>query len=298
MSGTQKRFKFVEVRSPSKRQLQLTRKCEAAARAHVTKEFHRNIRLQRVERLAAVQSSSGNVRHADASRAMKREESTGKADEDGDTNIKQEPDDFNSTILADLSPQSSVSSYRRDPFSSLPLDDSPPLQDLVLDFAANNTWPDTVPSRRNDLPVNPVIPAWMQSARDFPVVLNAFLYASSLQMSSVRGGRDISKDAALTRFHYYQKSIALVNKSIKELDGPPSDALIMAVCCLAVHGKANTEQLPEIHPQSPLARQQFLHVYGRIENDKKHLIGLIGLIARKGGVENMETYGMSETIAL
>jgi hypothetical protein len=323
-----KRFAFVSVREPSKRTLQTTRKTNAEARAHVTKEYHRSARLERVERYGTSVSPGPEISqsrggHSVGSRGAESRANIGRkrgkaagdqaftleeADEESDITSRQRLNSSSNIPVAlirsgsSIAIRSPVSSFRRDPFQCLPFSDTLALQDRILDFAQQNTWTETVvfPGRQ-DVSQNPVIPAWMAASREHPVVLNAFMYGAATQMSAIHREQESSREAEMTRLKYYQKTITLIGKHLRELDHhtPPFDALLMAVMIMMIHGRVPEQpQLPELHPESPLARQQFVHVYGRIEVDEKHLAGLLGLIERKQGIKNIRTYGMAECMAL
>jgi hypothetical protein len=133
---------------------------------------------------------------------------------------------------------------------------------------------------------------------EFPVVFHAFLYAAALHLLVAAGGRDDAEAAARLRYVHYLQAIKGVQEHIASLQGPPSDALIMAVTTLAVHGRPDERSPPICHPQSPLAEQQYLHVYGRIEMCLEHVPALKALIESKGGLEAITTYGMADTIQL
>ena len=294
------RYMFIECQTPDKAKLRNTRGSKSAARAHVTKEFHRKVRLKRRETFVSdVSTSSPPPARPKVEEVAIKEEAIEEDDED---TLEHIPARQRSPSVSDPVARSviqwNISQSRSDPFNQLPIQDMPPFLQRVLDHALVHTWPATVPARGSNALENPVNAAWLQASMQYPVVFHAFLYAASLQLLTACKGRELVKSGEMIRFDHYQKAIHLINKHITELDGPPPDALIMAVTTLAVHGSRAPEPGIECHPQSPLATQQYLHMYGQMLIAESHVSGLTELIQRKGGIENMETYGMADTIAL
>lgn len=290
---------FIECQTPDKAKLKHIRGSKSAARAHVTKEFHRKVRLKRRETFVSeVSASPPPASEPKAEEAAIKEEVV----EDAGDLLEQIPARQRSPSVSDPVARSviqwNISQSRKDPFNQLPIQDMPPFLQRVLDHALVHTWPATVPAKGSKALENPVNAAWLQASMQFPVVFHAFLYAASLQLLTACNGREMVKSGEMIRFDHYQKAIHLINKHITELDGPPPDALIMAVTTLAVHGSRAPSPGIECHPQSPLATQQYLHMYGQMLIEESHVSGLTGLIQRKGGIEGMETYGMADTIAL
>jgi len=132
----------------------------------------------------------------------------------------------------------------------------------------------------------------------WPVAFHAFTYATTLHLLCVHRGRELVKSAPLMRLHHKVEAIKLVNEQLRNLTGPPTDALIMSVAILAIHGSYDEFVYPEIHPTSPLATAQNLHVYGNMVNEEQHLQAIILLIMQKGGLESLELFGMADTMAL
>lgn len=291
---------FIECQTPDKAKLKNTRGSKSAARAHVTKEFHRKVRLKRRETFVSeVGTSPPPAAQPKVEEVSIKEEAV---EEDDDDTLEQIPARQRSPSVSDPVARSviqwNISQSRSDPFNQLPIQDMPPFLQRVLDHALLHTWPATVPAKGSNALENPVNAAWLQASMQYPVVFHAFLYAASLQLLTACKGRELVKSGEMIRFDQYQKAIHLINKHITELDGPPPDALIMAVTTLAVHGSRASEPGTECHPQSPLATQQYLHMYGQMLIAESHVSGLTELIQRKGGIEGMETYGMADTIAL
>ena len=303
--ATGMRYMFVECQTPGEAKLRNSRGSKSAARAHVTKEFHRKVRLKRREDFTAEVKEEPSVSPISKPTLtpLVVEIKSEVLDEDDEPleEIPPQPRDRSpstSNPVAWSVIQSSLSQSRTDPFNSFPEQEMSPFLQRVLDHALVHTWPSTIPVKGNNSLENPINAAWLQSCMQFPVVFHAFLYAASLQLLAACRGQELVRSASWLRFDHYQKAITLVNKQIRELDGPPSDALMMAVTTLAVHGRRADTPLPECHPQSPLATQGYLHMYGQMLTEERHVQGLVELIQRKGGIAGIETYGMAETIAL
>ncbi|RMZ92250.1 hypothetical protein DV736_g544, partial [Chaetothyriales sp. CBS 134916] len=167
----------------------------------------------------------------------------------------------------------------------------------VLDYALNNTWPETVPAKGNALD-NPVNKAWLQTCLEYPVMMHGLLYAASMQMSFVGDSSEEGPIVERIRFAHYSETIKQVYKHISTLEGPPPDALVLVVVTLAVHGRAEKEPAIKCHPKSPLHKLQFLHIYGSMHLALEHLPALMSLLQRKGGLAGVTTYGMAETLQL
>ena len=314
------RYMFIECQTPDKAKLKNTRGSKSAARAHVTKEFHRKVRLKRRDGFtstttagsASPTTSTPGIARSNSISTIKSEESfTGSTvkyeDEDDDDDeveslqripTRESRSPSVSDPMARSVIQLSLSQSRTDPFNQLPIADMPPFMQRVLDHALVHTWPSTVPVRRNESIDHPVKAAWLHSCMQYPVVFHAFLWAASLQLLNACNGRELVRSAEMMRYDHYQKAITLINKHITELDGPPSDALIMAVTTLAVHGKRAPQPGVETHPPSPMASQQYMNMYGQFFVEESHVNGLKELIQRKGGIDGMHTWGMADTIAL
>jgi hypothetical protein len=47
-----------------------------------------------------------------------------------------------------------------------------------------------------------------------------------------------------------------------------------------------------------MAKVNNLDVYGAMINDEKHIQGIMLLVNQKGGLDNLEVYGMADTLQL
>jgi hypothetical protein len=290
------RYMFIECQTPDEAKLRNTRGSKSAARAHVTKR-------QETFTADTTDSSPSPSSRSPPEVEIREEDNGVDVDADEDLCLEEIPIQSRERSPSISDPvarsviRSTLSQSRTDPFNSLAIQDMSPFLQRVLDHALVHTWPSTVPAKGSLTLANPVNSAWLQSSLQYPVVLHAFLYAASLHLSMLCKAQEMASTCWL-RFDQYRRAIALVNKHIRELEGPPSDALIMAVTTLAVHGRMGEVSRPECHPPSPLATQQYIHVYGQLLPEETHIQGLRMLLRRKGGIDKIETYGMAETLAL
>jgi len=171
--------------------------------------------------------------------------------------------------------------------------------------------------------MNPVRSAWLKCGMEHPVAFHAFVYAASFHILCAYNGREISDSAPLLRLSHKVETIKLVNEQLQSLSlsSPkrkgrdhstwrdtgdrggttttgPTDALIMALTIMSVHNARHDTEYPKVHPTSPMAKVNNLHVYGAMINDEKHIQGILLLIGQKGGLDSIELYGMADTLQL
>lgn len=136
---------------------------------------------------------------------------------------------------------------------------------------------------------------------EHPIAFHSFIYATTLHMLDAHKGQEIVTNAPMLRLEHKTRTIALIKDTLamqQDPHTPPSDALIMAIAILAIHGSRDPVIHPHVHPQSPLAEAQNLHVYGNMVNDESHVKWITYMIMQKGGLDGLELYGMADTMAL
>lgn len=168
----------------------------------------------------------------------------------------------------------------------------------VLEHAMLQTWPMTMPAKGSGLR-NPITNIWLQYAVEHPVVLHAFLYAAGIHLHLVGAQATAAVPHECFGLAHKVEAIKLIQDALLNLHTPPSEALIMAVATLAVHGKQDDGyHFPHAHPASPLSHQQYLHIYGRMIPADEHISAFRTLVRLKGGLATIKTYAMAETLAL
>jgi hypothetical protein len=87
-------------------------------------------------------------------------------------------------------------------------------------------------------------------------------------------------------------SIQGIADEINKLTGAASDALILAILHLGYAAGEVTVNNVQLHPTSPLATAQSLHIYGTVELLPQHVKALQILVEQKGGIETISLPGL------
>ncbi|KAJ9608933.1 hypothetical protein H2200_006704 [Cladophialophora chaetospira] len=249
------KFMFVEYAKPVEtvKGQKKRRGGPSEVRAHITKNYHRNLRVKRLESL-----KKGDVPSASDQKVLNRQDSSETNEDDVEEIEFAEVDQFirpspptnpsvspptwtrpsPTTTATSWSPETHVSPNedltlhlpsstfglqtilgegRLDPFDVLPTQGMPLFVHQVLDHALVHTWPNTVPLRRSLTPTNPVKSSWLKLAMDHPVAFHAFLYATSFHILLAHQGREINDSAALLRLSHKVETIKLVNEQLQNL---------------------------------------------------------------------------------
>ena len=142
--------------------------------------------------------------------------------------------------------------------------------------------------------------AWFRKAWEKSILMHALAFGAIVHMDVLRSPR-ISLENPLRLFHKVQ-TMTLLKEEMKNPDGTALDDVILAVLALStneVETVANHMKEKVRSPfNSPLASIQWLDVYGSITHVKAHTLALRSLVARRGGLENVELPGLAETLSL
>ncbi|KIX06546.1 uncharacterized protein Z518_04522 [Rhinocladiella mackenziei CBS 650.93] len=299
----QNRYMFVEYSAPAPpvKGQKKRRGGPSEVRAHITKEFHRRLRVKRLDALKGTVPLPERPKVANPTIEQEDEEQDWKHSGTRSPSIHTRPASPNKNIPPELylsrRLRTVLGEGRMDPFDVLPAHRMPLFIHMVLDHALAHSWPNTVPTRSPAV-MNPVKSAWLKCAMEWPVAFHAFIYATTLHLLCAYNGRELIDSAPVLRLSHKVETIKLVNEQLHNLNGLPSDALIMAVTILAIHGTRDATAYPQIHPASPMAEAQNLHVYGNMVNEEEHVPAILWLIMQKGGLDGIELYGMADTMAL
>ncbi|KAK0099539.1 hypothetical protein ONS95_000264 [Cadophora gregata] len=190
------------------------------------------------------------------------------------------------------SPISPLGAGRVDPFRIYPVGGKSNIPEL-FDHSVAILWPGLGPETQ--MPT-----AWFRKAWEKPILMHALAFGAIVHMDVLRSPR-ISLENPLRLFHKVQ-TMTLLKEEMKNPDATALDDVILAVLALStneVETVANHMKEKVRSPfNSPLPSIQWLDVYGSITHVKAHTLAMRSLVARRGGLENVELPGLAETLSL
>jgi hypothetical protein len=130
--------------------------------------------------------------------------------------------------------------------------------------------------------------------------MHALLFGAAVHMDVLRSPR-LSLDNPVRLFHKVQ-TMRLLKEELKSSGQTDLDGVILAVLILGTNEVEtianNIKEKPQSPFNSPLASTQWLDVYGRVTPMPQHTVALRSLVARRGGLENVELEGLAEVLLL
>ena len=161
--------------------------------------------------------------------------------------------------------------------------------DKVVDYEsyAATIFP---PDRHHE--VGPMVATCLQYGIQNPFLFHAqAVTAAGIIIAECQDAR-IRHASAVIRAQQQVLSIRGISQEIAKLTGIASDALILAILHLGyAAGEVNANNV-HLHPTSPLASAQSLHIYGTVELMPQHVKALRILVKQKGGIETIKLPGL------
>lgn len=146
--------------------------------------------------------------------------------------------------------------------------------------------------------VSKLAAAWLGKMNEHPIVMHAMLFGAQAHMDVLRGPR-LRVDSSIRLFHKLQ-TMRLLNEELRNPEKIPLDDIILAILTLSANEVETTNAI-EKEPSpfnSPLASSQWLDVYGSMSHLAAHTTAMRSLVARRGGLENIELEGLAEVLSL
>ncbi|KAJ9608367.1 hypothetical protein H2200_007355 [Cladophialophora chaetospira] len=183
--------------------------------------------------------------------------------------------------------------YRRD-------EDQIPTIQQILHTSYGGGWASLVPVKAED-GTFPIVRTYANFISHSDVSYYTILYAGLFHHTFQRHGLDWIRALYPLWFELKSKAFTALQLEIDALGSQsPSDELLSAVLTLSVQ-EPNPEalQVPPIkYPESPLARFQLLRSVGYLKPEPTHLKALYYLVSRRGGIHNVKSFGIINTLAL
>lgn len=136
--------------------------------------------------------------------------------------------------------------------------------------------------------------SWISAALKTPLLFHALVFSASIHLSFLRTST-IHPNSRISLTHKQ----AVIQQLNDVLDSPTErirDEIILAILILSSHEVMDLNPAEEMCFDSPLKKMQWLNVYGNIRNVQEHLIAVMNLVNLRGGVENLELYGLAELL--
>ncbi|KAH7419574.1 hypothetical protein BKA64DRAFT_651173 [Cadophora sp. MPI-SDFR-AT-0126] len=190
------------------------------------------------------------------------------------------------------SPITPLGAGRVDPFRIYPVGGKSNIPEL-FDHSVAILWPGLGPQSQ-------MATVWFRKAWEKPILMHALAFGAIVHMDVLRSPR-ISLENPLRLFHKVQ-TMTLLKEEMKKPDETALDDVILAILALStneVETVANNMKEKVRSPfSSPLASIQWLDVYGSFTHVKAHTLAMRSVIARRGGLEQVELPGLAETLSL
>jgi len=265
-----------EPKTTKERELRL-----AEARAHAARVSHqRKGAASRTARIVPLRVKHTELIHVGATRRA-----VGSEGEDG----LPEEDSFLSRALG---------GGRVDPFEMSPIQKLPPYVLNILDNAWMDIWSALRPHRQAGV-IHPDIYAWRNEGLSCDALFHAYV-AGAAGIALARGvGQNQKEQIGRTQIYHTVKAINCVSQELSKSDGPPSDAILLAVMTLSGHGEAfedDGREEPYVH--SPLVHANRVNVFARLSITPAHSQAIGSLIMKKGGIDGIVLPGFRRLLCL
>lgn len=187
---------------------------------------------------------------------------------------------------------------RVDPFETSPIRKLPPYVLNILDNAWMDIWSALRPHRQIGV-IHPDIYAWRSAGLGCDALFHAYV-AGAAGIALARGvGQGQKEQIGRTQIYHTVKAINCVSQELSKNDGPPSDALLLAVMTLSGHGEVFEDDGQEEHyVRSPLLHANRVNVFARLAITPAHSQAIGSLIMKKGGIDGIVLPGFRRLLCL
>lgn len=170
---------------------------------------------------------------------------------------------------------------------------------LTVSVAVLHTWPSIVPTQ-DATSSYPVRGAWLEHTKTAPASLYAYMYCGAVHKAFKKDGLAGLVSEAHQLLELKIKALHHLRHYCTNLQESVPDHLFTTIIALAsheVHPRA-LEFKKLQHSRSPMARTQILDLVSNMNFIPTHIDALYRLVAQKGGLKSIHTYGVASTVAL
>ena len=165
----------------------------------------------------------------------------------------------------------------------------------------NEHWPSIVP-RQSHRGVYPVVSTWYGYLREEPAAFFTYLYVGEMALRYRRSGATGFKYQLPFSLELRGKALYHLQKQVNGVKRVASDRLLSVILSLAVH-EPNQKLLADPTKRmaislSPLASFQTLDFVSHMATDATHMRAIYRLVPERGGLKNVKTFGIADTLAL
>lgn len=154
--------------------------------------------------------------------------------------------------------------------------------------------------------VNPVNESYLEAVRSSRLAFYTYMVGTAANYELVSGTNAKTKPFSRLCLSYRINMIKLVSREIQEMNGPPSDDLLMAIVVLAANSAAfagrsecgSLEAVKSSRFMSPLRTAQFINVYSAHQFPRIHTEVLVQLLIMKGGCAKIKSPWVAGVVAL
>lgn len=170
------------------------------------------------------------------------------------------------------------------------------------EIGVNRHWGSIVP-RESEPGVYPVVSTWYTYLKAEPAAFFAYLYVAEIALRIKRLGLNGFSTSLPVSLELKGKALSYLQKCIDNLKGPAPDVVHSVILSLGAH-EPNYDILVKDHSQSvapspsPMAKTQSLDTVSYMSPQPSHMQALYQLVPERGGLQNIKTFGIADTLAL
>ncbi|KEF52991.1 uncharacterized protein A1O9_10899 [Exophiala aquamarina CBS 119918] len=189
------------------------------------------------------------------------------------------------------SPLSLLGQHKVDPFESYPTGPLPPYLRRCLEYVYECVHPTLISStRESDIATIKI--SWRRIGLEWPLMYHLQVAGAANIVRADARNSSLPNDVEILRLKHQNQGLALLMTALKNLQGPASDALLMAMVMAGMLTDPSPSQIPELYRASPLATAQYLNVYARLTMVPATMQSMLQSVVQRGGIKNIRDYGM------